>query len=143
MIINKVNTILCFAVPPERPLNKQDKVVLQDTVETLYKSYLRKLDIELNKALNDYNELLDIQGFSIASNNDHELKVTIKNTKRVINRYKLIKDEINGWIDEINEFIKKGIFDYKFVNNTRKYKEIVPYKPLNIEKIREKFQAYK
>lgn len=143
MIINKVNSILCFAVPPERPLNKQDKVVLQDTVETLYKSYLRKLDIELNKALNDYNELLDIQGFSIASNNDHELKVTIKNTKRVINRYKLIKDEINGWIDEINEFIKKGIFDYKFVNNTRKYKEIVPYKPLNIEKIREKFQAYK
>lgn len=143
MIINKVNTILCFAVPPERPLNKQDKVVLQDTVETLYKSYLRKLDIELNKALNDYNELLDIQGFSIASNNDHELKVTIKNTKRIINRYKLIKDEINGWIDEINEFIKKGIFDYKFVNNTRKYKEIVPYKPLNIEKIREKFQAYK
>lgn len=143
MIINKVNSILCFAVPPERPLNKQDKVVLQDTVETLYKSYLRKLDIELNKALNDYNELLDIQGFSIASNNDHELKVTIKNIKRIINRYKLIKDEINGWIDEINEFIKKGIFDYKFVNNTRKYKEIVPYKPLNIEKIREKFQAYK
>ena len=98
--------------------------------------------MNLELAEKTYNELIDIYNFSNETKTDHDLKVLIKHTKKAIEIYNNQINEVNEWIKEVDKKIEEGLTDYNFFSHGLNDLNVKPFRVIDTENIRKKFNAY-
>ena len=141
-MIKKINSVLSFVAPVRVPWSKGQLSALEDRKSVYYASLIRKIKMNLELAEKTYNELIDIYNFSNETENDHDLKVLIKHTKKSIEVYNNQLNEVNEWIKEVDIKIQEGLTDYSFFSHGLNDLNVKPFRIIDTENIRKKFNAY-